>query len=320
MIGVGAAVGHEHDGGGVLRGFRLAGQLVERAQQAFIDIGAAAGIGGIGLMQQVAGACASGPDRAVDLGFKRDENVHVAAGGLDVRLLGLVRVERRVQAFDHAVLALSRHRTGVIDHPNGPAGFPERGLVDVERAVDHRGGGHGEREFAVADRGEDVRGGDGLGGAGVVSPAEFDGLGFGDAEHDRRGGGAGRVFDDVLGVSHRNPHRGGRPDGVVILAAGLERVHNLQRTHVVHRHGYVGLVGRFLDGDGDFLVFGAGGNAQGGSRFAAGRLEGLRGGGRAVAVRCAVIGIIERRATGQREHAGTYRGRNRGGGEKTLCP
>ena len=70
----------------------------------------------------------------------------------------------------------------------------------------------------------------------------------------------------------------------------------------MHRHGYVGLVGRFLDGDGDFLVFGAGGNAQGGSRFAAGRLEGLRGGGRAVAVRCAVIGIIERRATGQREH------------------
>ena len=106
----------------------------------------------------------------------------------------------------------------------------------------------------------------------------------------------------------------------MILAAGLERVHNLQRTHVVHRHGYVGLVGRFLDGDGDFLVFGAGGNAQGGSRFAAGRLEGLRGGGRAVAVRCAVIGIIERRATGQREHAGTCRGRNRGGGEKTLCP
>ena len=99
----------------------------------------------------------------------------------------------------------------------------------------------------------------------------------------------------------------------MILAAGLERVHNLQRTHVVHRHGYVGLVGRFLDGDGDFLVFGAGGNAQGGSRFAAGRLEGLRGGGRAVAVRCAVIGIIERRATGQREHAGTYRGRNHGG-------
>ena len=81
MIGVGAAVGHEHDGGGVLRGFRLAGQLVERAQQAFIDIGAAAGIGGIGLMQQVAGACASGLDRAVGLGFKRDENVHVAAGG-----------------------------------------------------------------------------------------------------------------------------------------------------------------------------------------------------------------------------------------------
>ena len=34
-----------------------------------------------------------------------------------------------------------------------------------------------EDEFAVADRGEDVRGGDGLGGAGVVSPAEFDGLG-----------------------------------------------------------------------------------------------------------------------------------------------
>lgn len=192
-------------------------------------------------------------------------------------------------------------------------GFPERGLVDVERAVDHRGGGHGEREFAVADRGEDVRGGDGLGGAGVVSPAEFDGLGFGDAEHDRRGGGAGRVFDDVLGVSHRNPHRRSGPDGVVILAAGLERVHNLQRTHVVHRHGYVGLVGRFLDGSGDFLVLGAGGNAQGGGRFAAGRLEGLRGGGRAVAVRCAVIGIIERRATGQRERAGAYRGRNHGG-------
>ena len=70
MIGVGAAVGHEHDGGGVLRGFRLAGQLVERAQQAFIDIGAAAGIGGIGLMQQVAGACASGLDRAVDPRFQ----------------------------------------------------------------------------------------------------------------------------------------------------------------------------------------------------------------------------------------------------------
>ena len=103
-----------------------------------------------------------------------------------------------------------------------------------------RGGRHSERQLLGLHRIHNVLRGHQLRCTVRIRPAEFLSLALLHAEHHRRGGRGDLVLDDVLDIPHGDPHAAGRPDRIVIparvMAFVAQRVHNVQRPHVVDGH------------------------------------------------------------------------------------